>query len=76
MFHISISKLDEGIKCTHNQFVDDTKLGRTLEPCEGRKVLLRDLDRQKSMVRVQMLTLFKAKHRVSETRGTALQGMV
>lgn len=75
LFHISISKLDEGIKCTHNQFVDDTTLGRTVEPCEGRRVLLRDRDRQKSTVRVQMLTLYKDKHRVSEACGMALQGM-
>lgn len=54
----------------------DTKLGRTVEPCEGRRVLLRDPDRQKSMVRVQTLTLYKDKHRISETRGMALQGMV
>lgn len=50
MFHISVGELDEGIKCTCTKFVDDTKLGRTAEPCEGRKVLQRDPDRQKSMV--------------------------
>lgn len=44
LFSNFVNSQDEGIECTLSNFTDETKLGRSMDLLESRKVLQRDLD--------------------------------